>query len=93
MFGFLIAFGAGFVAPHIEKPVAEPIARALASFLKLEEGELRLLAFALAMIAAGVLCAIFDTGGPLGLAVAGTLGYFATRIVSGIRAALDSRKS
>lgn len=91
MFGFIIAFVAGFLTPHIEAPLARPLARALAPHIPFEEGETRLLAFILALVGAGVLCALFDTGSPLGVAIAAALGHFALRLLAAAQAALEKR--
>lgn len=81
MLGFLIALGAGFLTPMIEGPVARPLARAMGQTIEVSDAELRALSFMVAMIVAGLLCAVFSTGSPLGLAVGGALGYFGVRLV------------
>ena len=92
MFGFLIAVAAGAVTPMIETPVARPVAQALTQRMEFSDGELRALAFMIAMMVAGLLCAIFGTGSALGLAVGGTLGYFAVRIVRIIQRISEGRR-
>lgn len=93
MFGFLIALIAGFATPMLETPAARPIARLMGRNVELADGELRALAFMIAMIVAGVLCAVFSTGTPLSLAIGGTLGYFGTRLLGWGQRALENRKS
>lgn len=85
MFGFVIAIIAGFVTPMIETPLARPVARALEGKINLENDELRLLAFMLALIIAGLICAVLHAGSPLSLALGGTLGYFGARIVEYVK--------
>lgn len=81
MLGFLISVAAGFATPALEGPVARPVARAIGTNIELKDGELRVLAFMLAMVIAAILCAVFSSGSPLGLAVGGMIGYFGTRLV------------
>ncbi len=81
MFGFLIAVAMGAVTPMLEGPLARPVAKSLSERIDLTEGELRAIAFMIAMIIAGVLCALFSSGSALGLAVGGALGYFGARLV------------
>ncbi|HKL68899.1 hypothetical protein [Salibaculum sp.] len=89
MFGFIIALLAGVLTPHIEPSVARPLARALSRHMPVEEGETRLLAFLVALVGAGVLCALFDTGSPLGVAFGAGLGYFGLRLLAAMQKALD----
>ena len=92
MLGFLIAIGAGVVTPMIEGPVARPVAQALAENVALEDGELRTLAFMIAMIAAGLICAMLGTGSALSLAVGGTLGYFGARLARWLQRVIEGRR-
>jgi len=93
MFGFLIAIAAGAVTPMIETPVARPLARAMGDNVELADGELRTLAFMIAMIVAGVLCAVFDSGSALSLAVGGTLGYFGMRLVRWLQRVIEGKRA
>lgn len=92
MFGFIIALIAGAATPMLEGPAARPIARVLGANIALAEGELRALAFMIAMIIAGVLCAVFSTGTPLSLAIGGTLGFFGMRLIRWGQRAIEDRK-
>lgn len=91
MFGFLIAVVAGAVTPMIETPLARPVARMLGENIEIQEGELRALAFMIAMIIAGILCAVFSSGSALGLAVGGTLGYFGMRLVRMVQRMIENK--
>lgn len=93
MFGFLIAVIAGAVTPMLEAPVARPVAGLMSNNVELVDGELRVLAFMIAMIVAGILCAVFSTGTPLSLAVGGMLGYFGMRLLRWGQRALENRNS
>ncbi|MEL6958221.1 MAG: hypothetical protein AAGL89_04630 [Pseudomonadota bacterium] len=93
MLGFIIAVVAGAATPMIEAPLARPLAQALSDVMPLEDGELRAFAFMIAMIIAGILCAIFGTGSALGLAVGGTLGYFVVRLARWIQRVIEGRNS
>lgn len=92
MLGFIVAFFAGFLTPHAEGPLARPVAKALSGHVDIAEGELRLLSFALMMVVAGVVCAVFDSGSPLGVTIAGLLGYFALRLLNALQRLLESRR-
>lgn len=91
MFGFLIAVVAGAVTPMIEGPLARPVAKAMGNVVELEDGEMRALAFMIAMIIAGILCAVFSSGSALGLAVGGTVGYFGMRILRWMQRIMENR--
>jgi len=92
MLGFIIAVAAGFLTPHIETPIAKPLAEAIRPAVALEPGELRLLSFMVAMILAAVLSAVFSTGSALGLMIGGALGYFALRLTEAAKSASGGRK-
>ncbi len=92
MLGFLIAVAAGAATPMLEAPVARPLARAMSSNVELAEGELRALAFMIAMIGAGILCSLLDSGSALGLAVGGTLGYFGLRLLQWGQRIVEARR-
>jgi hypothetical protein len=92
MFGFLIAVAAGAATPMLEGPLARPVARAMGANVEIADGELRALAFMIAMIIAGVVCALFSSGSALGLAVGGALGYFGVRLLRWLQRSVDSRR-
>ena len=50
------------------------------------------LAFIVAMLAAGVIGSLLDSGSAFWMILGGALGYFATRLVAAARAAMDARK-
>ena len=92
MFGFLIAVIAGAVTPMIEAPLARPVARLMGENFDVKDTEMRALAFMIAMVAAGVLCSVFNSGSALGLAVGGTLGYFATRLLHTAQRVIEDKR-
>jgi hypothetical protein len=92
MIGFLLAIAVGFAVPYIEAPVVQPLSRVVERFIRLEPGEGRTVAFALAAILAGLLSVIFGSSNPFWVAVGLTLGYFLLRIVAAVREALDARR-
>ena len=92
MLGFLIAVAAGFLTPYSEEPLAKPLAETMRRHMAIEPGEVRLLAFVLMMVAAGLLSALFDSGNALGLAIGGGLGYFLLRLVAALRVIVEGRK-
>jgi hypothetical protein len=91
MLGFVIAVIAGFLTPYAEAPIARPLAGALERWITLEPGELRLVAFALMLLAAGLVSALLNSGSAFWLILGGTLGYFAMRIVAAVREVIDNR--
>lgn len=91
MFGFLIALGAGFLTPQLEKPLAEPLAKAIEGQVKVAAGEMRLLAFMIALVIGAVVCAALGTGSMFSIVIGGALGYFGTRIVEMIKGAVDGK--
>ena len=91
--GFIIAVIAGFVTPYVETPLARPLAKAMSDFITIDESEMKALSFMIAMLIAGLLCALFNTGSAFGLVLGGTLGYFALQLTEAAKKALDSRKS
>lgn len=62
MLGFLAAVAAGFVTVQLEAPVARPLARKMERYVTLEASETRLIAFIVAMLIAGVVSALLDSG-------------------------------
>jgi len=92
MFGFLIAFAAGAATPMIEAPLARPIARMMGETIDVQGTELRALAFMIAMIIAGILCAVFSSGSALGLAVGGVLGYFFMRLLRTAQRMIEDKR-
>lgn len=93
MFGFLIAVAGGVVTPMIETPLARPVAAALRGTVDVTDTELRALAFMIAMIGAGILCAVFDSGSALSLAVGGTVGYFGMRLVKWVQRIVEGKRT
>lgn len=92
MLGFLAAIVAGFVTPQLDSPVAGPLARILGKYMTIEAAETRLLSFMVAMLAAGVVAVLLDSGSTFWVMIGGVIGYFATRIVAAAREAMDARK-
>lgn len=92
MLGFLIALAAGAATPMVETPLARPVARFLAGKIAVQDTELRLIAFMVALIIAGLLSAVFHSGSPLGLAIGASLGYFAARLIRWGQAAVNNRR-
>lgn len=92
MLGFLVAIVAGFLTPHAEAPLARPLARAAERWITLEAGEVRLVAFALMLLAAGLIAVLLGSGNAFWIVLGGTLGYFGTRILAAAREAIDARR-
>ena len=92
MLGFIIAVAGGALTPMIETPLARPAARALSNVIEVEDTELRLLAFMLAMLIVAILCAVFNTGSTLGLVVGGMLGYFGGRLARWAQRAIEEKR-
>ena len=92
MLGFIVAAIAGFVTPQLETPVARPFVRLAEKHITLEASETRLIAFILAMLAAGFIGSLLDSGSAFWMILGGALGYFATRLIAAGRAVMDARK-
>ena len=93
MLGFIIAAVAGFLAPQLEGPVANPIVKAMQDHIKVEPAETRLIAFMVAMLVAGIAAALLNSGTPFWIILGGVLGYFGTRLFEAGKKAMDARNS
>jgi hypothetical protein len=51
------------------------------------------LAFVIAMLVAGVVGALLDSGSAFWMILGGALGYFGARLVTAVRTALEARKN
>jgi hypothetical protein len=93
MIGFLIAIALGFATPFIEAPLAQPLARIMERKIRLETGEVKVLAFAMIAILAGLIAVLFGSSNAFWIGIGVTLGYFGTRIISAVRELIeDSRR-
>lgn len=92
MLGFLVAIGAGFITPHLDGPVAKPLMTALGKWIEFNEAETRLVSFMAAMIGAGVLANLLNSGATFWVILGGVLGYFITRIVAAAKTVMDQRQ-
>lgn len=93
MLGFLVAIAAGFVTPQLDAPVAGPLSGLVGKYMTLEVAETRLLSFMVAMLIAGIVSVLLDSGSTFWVILGGMIGYFATRIVAAARDAMDARKA
>ncbi len=93
MLGFIAGIIAGFLAPHAEAPMARPVAQMLDRHIGLEPGEMRVLAFILVMLIAGVAASLLNSGTAFWVILGGALGYFGTRIVAAVRSQIEARRS
>lgn len=93
MFGFLAALVAGFVTPQLEAPIARPLARKMEKFITLEVSETRLIAFIVAMLIAGVVSALLESGSTFWVILGGALGYFGTRLIAVAREMIAARNN
>ncbi|MDO6591870.1 hypothetical protein DS901_06305 [Loktanella sp. D2R18] len=92
MFGFLIAAGLGFATPHIE-PLIAPLLKGITAHIPIAETEKRLVAFMVAMLAAGIASAILYSGTAFWIVAGGSLGYFGVRIVAAIKKLIAERNA
>ena len=92
MLGFLIAAVAGYLTPQLEGPVAGPIVKTLEGFFPIAAHEKRLIAFMVALLAAAILAAAFDSGSVFGVIVGAILGYFGTRIFDVLKKIIEGRR-
>ena len=70
-----------------------PIVKALDGHIKIAPTETRLIAFMIAMIAAGVVAALLNSGSAFWVMFGGVLGYFGTRIVEVIKKQMDAQNN
>ncbi len=91
MLGFIIAAAAGFLTPQLEGPVGGPIVKAMDGHIAVEPHEKRLIAFMVAMLAAGIAAALLNSGTPFWVILGGVLGYFGTRLVEAGKKYMDQR--
>lgn len=91
MWGFIVAVVAGLLTTAAEEPLARPAARALARVVQVEPGEMRLFAFVLVMLIAGIAAELLDSGSAFWVILGGALGYFGTRIAQFVKAQVDGR--
>ncbi len=91
MLGFIIAVVAGFLTPYAETPLARPVAAVMGDRVPLEAGELRVLAFIIVMLLAGVAANLLHSGSAFWIILGGAVGYFGTRLVSAAQGAMDKR--
>ena len=89
MLGFICAVIAGFSAHYIDEPLVRPLVRALQGKIDVEAGEVRLVAFIITMLLAGVAAELLDSGSAFWMILGGALGYFAIRIVAAVKAWID----
>ncbi|WP_342070655.1 hypothetical protein [Yoonia algicola] len=92
MLGFLIAAAAGFLTPQIEGPVAGPIVKTLEGYFQVAPTEKRLIAFMVALLAAAILAAAFDSGSVFGIIIGAILGYFGQRIFNLLKKIIEGRQ-
>jgi hypothetical protein len=91
MLGFIVAVVAGLLTPRAEAPLARPLARAMEGRIPVAPGEMRILAFILMMLLAGVVAELLHSGSAFWIILGGGLGYFGERILAAVRAAIDGR--
>jgi len=75
----------------LEDPVGQTVSDQLRKFMPVEVGEARIIALLAVLIAVALLSALFGSGSILGVAVGVTLGYFATRLVTIVKKAVDGK--
>ncbi len=92
MLGFLISAAFGYAAPHLQKPLAEPVAKALEGKINISQTELPVLSFMIALLLAAIVCAALDAGSTFGLVIGAALGFFGTRIFEMVKDAIDGRR-
>jgi hypothetical protein len=91
MIGFIVAVVAGWLTPMLEAPLARPLARAMGPRILVEPGEMRALSFIIAMLAAGVVAELLDSGSAFWVILGGTIGIFASRLAALLRKVIEGR--
>lgn len=82
MWGFIVAIIGGLVVQPAEDILAKPVAQFITPVVKVEPGEMRLLAFVLVMLIVGIIASILDSGSAFWVIVGGVIGIFGRRIVT-----------
>lgn len=93
MIGFIIAVVAGFLVPQLDGTLARPVARIIRPAIEVEESEIRLLSYMLALLIAGVIANLLNSGSAFWIILGTVLGYFGPRIVAAVRDQIDRRSS
>jgi hypothetical protein len=93
MLGFIAAVVAGVLTPYLQDPLARPLAEALSPRIVLEPGEVRLLAFMIAMLIAGIVANLLHSGSTFWVILGGVLGYFGPRLVAAAKDGMNGRSS
>ena len=93
MLGFIIATAIGFFTPLIGGPLVDPLVKAVGNYITIEADEKPLVAFMLAMIAAGIASALLNSGTPFWIIIGGILGYFGSRIVEAGQKYMNERNA
>ncbi len=93
MLGFIVSVIAGYLVPHIEGPLGRPAAAFLAKHITLEDAETRLVSFVVAMMGAGVVASLLNSGSAFWMILGGALGYFGQRLVAAAKTAMDNRNA
>jgi hypothetical protein len=91
MWGFIIAVIAGFATPYVETPLAVPLARLTEKFVRVDQAELRMVAFAIVMLIAGVAAELLHSGSAFWVILGGVIGVFAARIVASLKEIVENR--
>lgn len=91
MWGFIIAVIAGFATPYAEAPLAVPFARLAEKFVRVEQAELRLVAFAFMMLIAGIAAEFLNSGSAFWVILGGVIGVFAARIMASLKEIVENR--
>lgn len=93
MLGFIVSIVAGFIVPHLEAPVGRPLAKLMSKHITLEDTETRLISFIVAMLGAGIVASLLESGSMFWMTLGGALGYFGARLVAAGKTAVDARKT
>lgn len=85
MLGFILALGAGFLTPHVQDPLARPVAKAIKGLVDIPDNELSALSFILTMTVAGFVTWLIGTDtSPFWFMAGGALGFVVVRLVAGL---------
>lgn len=91
MWGFIVAVIAGLATRQAEEPLARPLARMIAPVVKVEPDEVRLFAFIVVMLIAGILSELLRSGSAFWVILGGALGYFGLRLFAFVKAQIDGQ--
>lgn len=93
MLGLIIGAIGGFFSPRLVETAARPLAGAVSKWVAVEEGEMSLLAYMIAMVLAMIVANLLSVDAFFMVMVGGVLGFFGLRIKDAIMKASSKNET